>query len=639
MEIILKTTEAMQSGLAAIRKAIENANEPTLFATDIQLNQGKLLHYYPAATAGECTPIAYDEAGTARAFFDVLAQTTATGQDMTYQPQLVANDGLQGSKALLFTRSETTPRNEANTIVRQIPESMPFDELLPFIDTEIEETGAKIVLVDDVAGWAKQSNRPILWDLTELAFYRNIILLAGFMLKDETDELTSYLATHAHNLWQLTTHSLSMGGSETEQEREQRYLCFSYGHPAPKRVIYGLDDEANVCRNEQGNFRLPTDLVKLLRIKELAQMYAQKWISQSKFVDICFGAMGGEFDKASLVKAIQTAADNGIIQKSGSGNKTKLIYADGRMSRTSYIGNIALTCLGNPYTNPKHTKQRKPILRHGDFRLLVPQNGTHQAIMQNFVTNLIGMVATGKKWLDFTIKTPYRNTLAIVVGASIRAVHKLQDDISALGEDVTFSTLMQPKGVTDADFLTAFKLTIDAVKPDFVFVLCYDRITPHLYTEAQLAKELATYSKKKGICTIAESDIEKEREALNMGDEYWSISPLVSDIDRENIINDHNICLPRIFSFQGSVDGFDFLCRFSPAGMGMFKNVSAKEQDRTFLIGTFYTYKNTDSRYEADCTGEPLTKSVIHRAHKLGIIDVKQYGKTLLDSRITFKGE
>ena len=639
MEVIKKITAAMQNGLAAIRKAMENANEPTLFATDIQLNQSKLLHYYPAATAGECTPIAYDEAGTATAFFDVLARAAATGQDMTYQPQIVANDGLQGSKVLLFAHTQVTPRNEASTIVRLIPEAMPFDELLASIDTAVEETGAKLVVVDDVTEWTKQSGRPILWDLNELAHYTETLLIAGFMLKDEADEqLSTYLA-HAPNLWQLTTHGFNMG-SETEPEHEQRYFCLSYGHPDPKRVFYGLDDKANICSNEQGDFCLPRDLVKLLRIKELAQMYAQKSIAQSKFVDICFGALGGEFDKSSIVKAIQTAADNRIIQKTGSGNKTRLLYSDSRMSRTCYNGNVALTCLGNPYTSPKHTKQRKTILKHGEFKLLTPQNGTSQATMQNFVRNLIGTVASGKNWLDFAVKTPYRNVMAIVIGASVKAIDKLADDISALGEDVKFSALIQPNGVTDADFLTAYKQAIDSVKPDFVFIVCYDRISPHLYTEAQLAKELATYSKKKGICTIAASDTEKDREALNMGDEFWSISPLVGDIERDNIDEEYGIRLPAIYSFQGSVDSFDFLCRFAPAGMGTFMKVCASMQDRAFLVGTFYFCQNTDcADIETDVTGEPLTKSVIYRAQKLGLIDVDQYGKTLLDSRITFKGE
>lgn len=125
-----------------------------------------------------------------------------------------------------------------------------------------------------------------------------------------------------------------------------------------------------------------------------------------------------------------------------------------------------------------------------------------------------------------------------------------------------------------------------------------------------------------------------------MGDEFWSISPLVSNIDMEHIINNHNIYLPRIFSFQGSVDGFDFLCRFASAGMGTFMKVSASKQDHAFLVGTFYFCQNTDcADIETDVTGEPLTKSVIYRAQKLGLIDVDQYGKTLLDSRITFKGE
>lgn len=632
METTIKMTAAIESGLTAIKKALEN-NETLLqlFATDIQQNT-KLEQYYRAATAGECVPIAYDEADTAKAFFEVLARTATSGQDVPFQPQLRMSDTC---KALLFTHSKTTPRDGANAIVRLIPDDISFDELLSLIGTAIQETGAKLVIIDDLTKDAKWCGNAILFDLNELADTFGVVLLAGFMLTVEDEETSRFLATRAHNLWQLKRHSLNMVNDDGESNREQPYFCFSYGGSiTPKRVFYGIDSNGNAC--------MVRDLAKLLRIKEFAQMFAQKWISQSKFVDMCFGATDGEFEKNSFVKAIQVAADNGIIQKSGSGNKTKLCYAHGKMSRATNSGNIALTAFGNPYTNPTHTKKRMNILRHGEFKLLVPENGTSPATMQNFVISMMKAVITGIKWLEVDIKTVYRNTLAIILGASEKAVDKLSNDIKALGDDVAgFIIIGQPEGATDREFLTAYKQAVDTHKPDFVFIFCYDRITPSIYTEAQLAKELAIYSKKKGICTIAESDKEKDRKAFGFaGNEYWSISPLVCEADRDEIAKEYGITIPPIYSFQGSVGNFDFLCRFGNSGKGGFMNVDAKEQDRAFLIGTFAWCKNMDCRdLECDCTGKALTKSVIYRAQKSGLIDVEQYGKTLLDSKVTFKGE
>lgn len=630
---MIKTTAAIKSGLAAIRRAIENNDTLfQLFATDIQLNR-RLEQYYRSAIAGECVPVAYDEAGTATAFYDVLTRTVTSGQDMPYQPQLRASDTC---KVLLFTHNKTAPKDEANAIVRLIPDDMPFDELLSQIGTAIQETGAKLVIIDDLTKDAKWCGNAILFDLNELADTYGVVLLAGFMLTDEDEEVSRFLATRANNLWQLTSHRLNMVNDDGESDREQPYFCFSYGgNITPKRVFYGIDSKGNAC--------MVPDLAKLLRIKEFAQMFALKWISQSKFIDMCFGATGGEFEKNSFVKAIQVAAHNGIIQKSGSGSKTKICYADGKMSRATNRGNIAITALGNPYTNSTRTKQRKPILRHGEFKLLAPEKGADARTMELFVINMMKAIITGEKWLDFDVKTVYRNTLVIIVGASERAIEKFSNDIKALGDNVAkYSIIGQPYGVTDGEFLTAYKKAVDAQKPDFVFIGCYDRISPSLYTEAQLANELAIFSKKKGICTIAESDYEKDSLAFEFaGDEYWSISPLVSNDDRQEIAEGYNIILPNIFSFKGSVGSFDFLCRFSHAGEGKFKSATTKEQQRAFLIGTFYWANNTDATdIETDCTGNPLTNSTISQAKKEGLIKVQYTNekKKLLESRITFNG-
>ena len=283
------SSTALQSKLTAIRTAMENAPQSGLFASDINANI-KLERYYPAATAGECTPFAYDEAGTAKAFIGLLAGIVDSGQDFPHQPQLGISDELKGCKVLMFTHSEATPMDEANMIVKSIPEALTFDELRYEIGTEIEATGAKIVIIDDVAGEAKWCGCAILWDLNELADSTNVMLFAGFKLNHEADEVSTYLAIHAHNLLQLTAGSLNM--SNEIQDKKQPYFCLSYGHPTPKRIYYGIDEDGNACT--------VSNLWKLLRIKELALTFAQQWIPRKQFKDICFGALSGEFDKSSI---------------------------------------------------------------------------------------------------------------------------------------------------------------------------------------------------------------------------------------------------------------------------------------------------------------------------------------------------
>ena len=632
---------ALLDRLAAISTAIENTPLSGLFASDIGLNV-KMERYYPVATAGECTPFAYDEAGTAKAFIGLLAGIATDGQDFPHQPQLGISDELKGCKALIFTRRGITPTDEAKAIVRPIPEALTFDELLFEIGTEIEATGAKIVIIDDVAGDARWCGNAILWDLNELADSTNVMLFAGFMLNHEADEVSSWIARHAHNLLQLTAGSLNMKNDDGETGREQRYFCFSYGHPTPKRIYYGIDEE--------GKAFIPSELWKLLRIKEIAKMYAREWINVGIFTNVAFGTLQGEFAKGSIQKAIDEATACGIIQKSGRGTKAKLILSDGKMSRSTNAGSIALTALGNPYTNPNKTKQRKAILKFGEFKLIAPENEEKANTVRTFTLNLIGAIVTGSKWLDFDIKSPYRNTLAIIITQNEQAVKWTVDKIAAFGDGAKFDAIALPPGITDEAFLTAYKQAIDSKQPDFVFILCYDRITPNLYTTAQLAKEIAIYSKWKGICTIAESEKGIDREANDFGDEYWSISPLVDDYDRGEIDEMYGIYINPISSFSGSVGTFNFLCRFIWTG-NYIVEVSGKEQKQAFLIGTFYWCNDTQccaigdeqpgNFISTDCTGQPLTNSTIGQAHKLGLIKVHYTSekKKLLESRITFDRE
>jgi len=621
---IIKTTAATENGLAAIRKAIESGNVPQLFATDIMLNI-KEERYFPAAPAGVCTPIAYDNKGTANAFYEILTRTATAGQDLDYQPRLKMSEPCT---ALLFTHGNAAPADDANTIIKAIPEAMLFDELLCTVHAAIDETGAQLVIIDDVAGYVKECGRTMLCSLNELANCCSVILLAGFMLTDEAEDISRCLVPYTPQLWQLTTHSLIMNNDDGESSREQPYFCLNYGGIDPKRIIYGIGNDGHAC--------MVRDLFRLFRIKELAERLAPQWVSKSKFVNMCHGATKGEFEPQTIEAAIQTAVHNDIIREAGIRKKARVCYNGEKMSRAVIGKNIALSAFGNHYTSPKHTKKRKPILRHGEFRLIAPENCTGRATMQDFAIEMMKAVVAGQKWLEFKVETPYINTLAIIVGGDDTAAERLTERVAA-GKRVKFSATVLPENITDEAFLTAYKQAIDTEKPNFVFILCYDRIQPQRYTEEQLAKELAIHSKRKAICTIAESDIEKV--TLDLKDEYWSISQLVSDSDRATIDENFGVLLPCIYSFQGSVGDFDILCRFERPRAGEFHIASSNEQKRAFLYGTFYYARNNRATDMFDCTGRDLTENVIRQAQKAGLIKVHPYGKSLLESRITFIGE
>lgn len=617
--ITTKVTTPMQNdGLPTIVNAFEHSAKLRLFAADIMSNHARLEQYHPAATAGECVPCVYVAPGIANAFIEVLAQAASTGQDMTYQPQLrVSSPG----NALLFTHDEAAHK-DCNAIIKLIPESMLFDELLCSIATAIEETGAKLVIIDDVQQYAKQTSRPILWDLNELAYYQNAIIVAGW-LADVDEETSSYLATHAHNLWQLQSHSLNMLNGDGESS-EQPYFCFSYGsNLEPKRAYFGLDSEGKAC--------MPRDLIKLLRIQELARTFAPRWVKQSKFADICFGATAGEFNKDSFVKAVEIATLNGYVVKSGSGNHTKLMYADSPLSKATNAGNIAVTAVTNQYATATGKRQRKAILKFGEFKLLTAEPGTRAFIEQYFAKGMLRCILTGQKWLDFQVKTPYKNFLVIAVTDTPQGA---KCSLSQGLEEKSFKIETIPTGSSDGDFLTFYKGACNSMKPDFVFVIGIDRLQPQKYTWQLLLRELKTYSKTKGICSIAFSGKPQEFFGFDISrDEHWTISPLVREDERTAIYKAHRISLPEIMLFKGYAGSMEFQCRF---GNGL-SSVSTATAKRAFLVSTFHSCKDTDCKDVTDCTGNALTKNVVQQAKMDGYISLKPYGTKWNDCTITFR--
>ena len=627
-QLSIPKTAALTYGLPAILRAFENVKEPTIFACDIMQNT-KLGRYWPAATVGECTPIAYDRPETAMAFFEMLEHTATSGRNFDYSPQLLVNDA-PCKVLMMFTRmSAHAPTNE-NIFVRQIPESMPFNELIQEIGTAIQETGARLVIVDDLAGYAKDNCRNVLVALDVIAQMRDVLLLPGFNLPNDS-EPSRYLAAHAHSLWQIVTGCVRMANFDGATFREQPYFTFCFGNVAnPMREYFGLCD---------GRVVPVPCLQKLLRIKELASIHAREWISQKRFIDLCIGATGNEFMPNSIYCAIQAAVKNGFILRSGNSRQTKIIYSESSHLNTSKNDDLAITALTNLYSSGKHSRQRKPLLRFGDFRILAPeQKNTNPYIAQYFLIELIGHVATGGcKMLDFNIVAKHRNALAFIISSNRNAADRLKNRIQSFGDGATFNCVgLLP--TSDEEFFASFKQAIESEKPDFVFVFCVDRLKPTLYSRAQLIEQLTKYSKSKNICTIAQSDTPIDRTKLNLGNEiFWGISALVRDCDLDDCFETHHILLPRFFSFKASAGDFDFLCRFD-ANIGKTRK---EELLNAYLIATFYCCNNTPATDINDCTGNPLTRNVINQALHRGLIKIDYLNskKNPLESRITFVGD
>ena len=567
--------------------------------------------YTMLSSIGDVVYIAYNEAEGMNGFANMLCRTFVSGADLEASPRLNISEDLTGCEIALFASTDFAPDAHATRI--ELSHIEPLDKIHE-IDTKLKENSCKVAIIEDATQLCSNNPRMAMNLLNEIAARQQAMIFAFYKLHDEAITLNDYLANHVFNLCQIGRGSLN--------NEIMDYYYFQYGNPNPERIIFNSD--GGVIAN----------CARLLRVERVVKTFARKWISLSMFKQIAFGAMWGEYAKGTIEKDISVANDIGLIEVSGMGSKKKLCLASGTMKHNPCKDNIALTALGNPYTSPNHTKQRKPIMRMGEFKLIAPDDTTSSNV-RNFAIGLMGAILKGERWLDFEVKTSYRNVLSIIVGGKDNAKEWMEKQVEP--KEAKLEVLTLPDGATDEAFLATLKESVDKTKPDFVFIHCYDRIVNNLYSVAQFAKEVANYANAKGIACIAVSDKDIDRTDYDLGDEYWKISELVSPIHREALEEEKNIYLPYILSFSGSVGKYDFMCRYEQItrnGCTKFYNATANVQLRCFLIATFYWCNKVPiNEIGTDCTGHDLTENTIKKAKKERIIKVDKF------SQVTFIGK
>lgn len=570
------------------------------------------------SSVGEIVSIAYSDTEAMNGFVKMLCRTFESGADLEASPRLTASNDLIGQVALIGFEVEASLYPNGKHIELSHIESL---DLIHELGSKIKENGCRVAIIEDATPLCCNNPRMAMNLLSEIAARQQAIIFAFFKVSDGATALNEYLANHVCNLCQIGKDSLNNGLMD--------YCYFDYGNPRPERIVFDVNGGAIA------------NCARLLRMERVVKTFARKWLSLAFFKQIAFGAMGGEYAKATIEKDVSVAADFGLIDVSGTGNRKKLCLASGTMKRNPNKKCVALTALGDPYRNPNHTKQRKPILRIGDFRLIAPEN-TYSYNVRSFAIGLMGAILRGQRWLDFEIKTSYRNVLSIIVGADSKGSEWIKKQVTP--REAKHEALPLPHGTNDEAFLENLKAAVNDVKPDFVFIHCFDRIGSDLYTKPEFCKEIANYARSKGVTIIAVSDEPIDKDDYELSDEYWEIIELVEPFCR-NKIEEMGIDLANIFRFYAQVGNFNFLCRYKQVLDGdkrILKSATATENLRCFLTATFYWCSNTPySDIEIDCVGYPITENIIRKAKEDGIIkvDYTTPKKDLKKSRITFIGK
>lgn len=619
-----------------IRKACQQT-DCSLLASDVRINS-KSEKYFTISKAGECTPIAYESAEVAAAFIGHICRIAKDGQDFPYQPQMRISESLKGCNVLVYPDCNSLFKTPTDKVILSVlpteaeTEEMGAYSIINTIGEQAAEIGAKIVLIENATPIVGDSPQQALALLNSLAQAQQIMILCGFKVTEESEAVNNYLFNYSHNLCTLQESCIEI--STEEGQKILPFFCLEYGHPLPKFVVYGI--------NEQGSTIIPPKVSQMLMMKAFGEMFARKPVKKALLLNQIYGALEGQFSKQSVTNMIALAVEAGILNQSGADNKATISLAGTETKKKpAYSGTIALSAKGNAYSETtSHTKKRKPLCRIGEFKLLAPAEGCNVNPVKNLTIELIKAVATGKPALDFAVKTGHRNTLVIML-AEHGAAEWMQKNIGAFAKDATFDIVCISDTITDGDFLATYRLQINSLQPDFCFILNFDRVSYSIYTPAQLAKEIAITSKSKGVTTIAQTANDKAESLFEFeGNEYWCVKPLVNEYDMK-CIAEMGVTLPSIYSFEAVEGKFEFLCRFTNTRPSLTLATS-KEQKRAFSIATFYFCDRTPySDIGEDCTGKPLTNSVIYQAQKEGLIrvDYTSGKKCYRESVITFIGK
>ncbi|MCR5152876.1 MAG: hypothetical protein K6A98_06995 [Prevotella sp.] len=591
-----------------------------LFAGSIELNT-KVEKYNLFATPGEATPIAYERKETMAAFVGHLCNVMETGQDMRYQATMRASTELRGCKVLIYSNADLKLTDE--DVCLPLPTDMSEYETANVIAAQVREHEAKAVIIDDATSLLANNPREAIIMLNTIANVQGFMLLYGINTAEATDNALTYLASHAHNLCQLTEAIIELTPSEAEPQTVN-YFCFTYGKPTPHRIVYTID--------EAGNVTIPPHVTDLLRMEDCGRLLASKGVPQPRFIDSVFGYLKGQYKHESIRNMISEATEYGILQKSGEGSKITIKWAEAAPSRNPYKGNIVLTALGDASSKATgYTRKRKGVAKFGEFKLLNLDNDIAAKMGKNVMAYLARAIATKGQALGrcIEVKTTHRNTLVIIVGE--KGIAEKFEKYVGKPNNADFEFVSTNGEITDNDLLHLYRAKANQKPRDIVLIVGLNDATPTDYTPMQLAKELALTARQRGFLAIAQtSGWSFEDLAQFTGDEAWIVRPLISKEDSEYMDAEHDISFPDYYIFEATAGSFPFRGKFTSSG----NKPNRDDFKKAMLTSMFYWCKKQPA-YDT-----LATDTNIRQARKAGLIKVTYTSreKRLNEALITFVG-
>lgn len=607
----------------------------TLFASDIMLN-GKAGKMHTFAKSGEQMAVAYYKPSLMQHFTRLVSRVILEGRDLPYQSQLCANEALRGDVITVTYNNPTTTlelQHMNGTEFLGAFDWLEFEEMKYQVRLYVDAMRPKAVIIDNLSVYAEGNDiNHIVGELNNLASETDTLVLSGWEIAEYVPallQIADYFNRYDRNLCVLNEEEARF--NDKGEERVINYFSIYYGSHEAKQIVYSADSE--------GNIYIPEKLTKYLRMKETLPLIGGKSISKNAMKHRIFGALLGEFEFKGMDGRISEMYEWGMLQKHGKGTKTVVSLADSTSTDKLYNGNIALLGMTDPYYR-EQKKKIVPFMRIGDFKLIASYESGDDYIVatKHLMLALLRCIITGKKMLNFSVKTPYRNILVLHIGDTSNTDLFREEHINTLRNDAGFTSQCDvvniPTSTNDSDFVDHVNNNIEKYNPDFVFIFNLDSLELKYRDANQLAKELQEISKRKQIACIAQTAL---RDIENSSTIYDAFEDL--EYGRKDFVNKYVYgVIPKIYNFWTESEGKYLSTRFH-IEQNQPCLTPASTLKRAYLINKFM-YANDMKATELQDEHYNITNKDISTAKKLGIIKV--YGKG--DARViktmhTFKDE
>lgn len=522
----------------------------SLFCADIMDNVKKdEMHLF--ACIGEHHLVVYDNDLAMHCFTNHVCNVISNGQDFEYQPLMKYEVQEEKTSVLCITNSAMHNMESSHSNCRIINECDTYKDIIQHIN---DNKDISCVIINDISP-NTDTIEIFLNELDKTAKENNIIIISGLKIPPTCDLETIY--KHIECKYR-DAKILRYFHNDNDE-----YCTLTYTTPGQKTIPFKIE----------GNKFVPSRKFIEMRYRSLFEKYANIPTDINILTNIIYGALNGDFQKKSIMNAINEAIDNGILAKNGK----KVTYTHSQCKTNPNKGNIAITAMG--YEEGKNKNRRLPFAYFGQAKFVI---GEHT---KNIIGAILKCILSNKVNMKFKRqRKECGNILIFALGIEAERIisytEKLAQNNGYKGKIIG---VQLQSGISENDMKSSFETETNKHRPDYVFVFEMNKINFEEREHSHIFSDISEHAKANGFACFANVENGKYRE----------FNDLCYDVDG-NFIGEQ--IKGNIYQYCEYGDKYD-ICLHMYVGGGVFREATYEEKLKGSLMEIFsglntYTEEN-----------------------------------------------